>query len=174
MKVIDFSRPRGQQLLSDEDAGLETGSIRDSVAPTALSNRSVAIFLLDVRTNKTPWSKHWRRKYQLDYDADFLGAEQWDWLEQGLRKSTAAVNVIVSGLQVHADRYYNGNAVEDWSRFPLAQHRLYQALLRASDTTQGGKPVVIVSGDVHMAELLRKDCRRIKGGHTRTLLEVCF
>jgi hypothetical protein len=185
VKVFDFSRPRGQQLLSDQEAGLEMGYNDQSYAtpPLPLSNRSVAIFLLDVRTNKTPWSKHWKQKYKLDYAGDFLGEEQWQWLEHGLKTSTAAVNVVVSGLQVHADRYYNGNAVEDWSRFPMAQHRLYQAILNSSPTTtandgslrtrHSGKRVVIVSGDVHMAEYLRKDCRRANGkDDKRMLLEV--
>ncbi|GKY96835.1 hypothetical protein MPSEU_000642700 [Mayamaea pseudoterrestris] len=176
VKVLDFDRPRGNQLLSDEEAGIETGydlNYNDKTSSSSLSNRSVAIFLLDVRSNKTPWNKHWKRKYQLDYEADFLGEEQWEWLEQGLQKSTAAVNIIVSGLQVHADRYYNGNAVEDWSRFPTAQHRLYQALLQSSTDTKATRtPVMIVSGDVHMAELLRKDCRRANGGKKQTLLEV--
>ena len=45
--------------------------------------------------------------------------------------------------------------VEDWSRFPAAQHRLYQAILAS-----GVAAPILVSGDVHMAELLRRDCRR--------------
>jgi hypothetical protein len=186
VKVMDFARPSGQQLLSDEQAGLELLDYAQNASsftpPFPFSNRSVAIFLLDVRSNKTPWNKHWKQKYRVNYTADFLGADQWDWLEQGLQRSTAAMNIIVSGLQVHADRYYNGNSVEDWSRFPMAQHRLYQAILQSSSSTEGaastdyqGKPVVLVSGDVHMAELLRRDCRRTKdddNNNTRMLLEV--
>ena len=45
--------------------------------------------------------------------------------------------------------------VEDWSRFPAAQHRLYQTIL-----SSGVAAPILVSGDVHMAELLRRDCRR--------------
>jgi len=107
----------------------------------------------------------------------FLGEEQWIWLETALKRSTAAVNIVVSGLQVHADRYFDGNAVEDWSRFPQAQHRLYQALMQSNL-----QATLIVSGDVHMSEILRKDCRqrRAPGQQqsistpplTRMLLEV--
>ena len=45
--------------------------------------------------------------------------------------------------------------VEDWSRFTAAQHRLYQTIL-----SSGVAAPILVSGDVHMAELLRRDCRR--------------
>lgn len=50
---------------------------------------------------------------------------------------------------------FDGNLVEDWSRFPKAQHRLYQTML-----SSGVRAPILVSGDVHMAELLRRDCRR--------------
>jgi hypothetical protein len=65
---------------------------------------------------------------------------------------------------------FDGNLVEDWSRFPKAQHRLYQAIL-----SSGVQAPVLVSGDVHMSELLRRDCRPSNAGETaasRMLLEV--
>lgn len=92
---------------------------------------------------------------------DFLGIEQWEWLEYVLNKSTASINIIVQGLQVHADRYFDGNAVEDWSQFPLAQHHLYQLLSNKQTQSLSSSAVVLVSGDVHMAELLRRDCRKV-------------
>jgi alkaline phosphatase D len=173
VKVMDFLRPPGQELLSDDEAAIEPSVVRRSEEPK-LSDRSVAIFLLDCRSNKSPWKKGFPQKYLPDYEADFLGTEQWDWLEATLSRSTASVNVIVQGLQVHADRYFDGNLVEDWSRFPMAQHRLYQTVLKS-----GASAPVLVSGDVHMAELLRKDCRRRTPGDSssassspRMLLEV--
>jgi hypothetical protein len=103
VKVFDFTRrsPR-TTLLSDEEAGLEP---EFEQRHARLSNRSVAVFLLDVRSNKTPWPSGWK-KYLLDYEADFLGEEQWRWFEEALKRSTATVNLIVQGLQVHADRYF--------------------------------------------------------------------
>jgi alkaline phosphatase D len=172
VKVFDFSRPEGQELLSDQEASIEPAiNIDASGDNTALSDRSVAIFLIDCRSHKTPWKKGFPGKYFPEYDADFLGDEQWKWLEAALDRSTAQVNVVVQGLQVHADRYFDGNLVEDWSRFPNSQHRLYQTILQS-----GVSAPVLVSGDVHMAELLRKDCRQLPIGEgdpaTRTLLEV--
>jgi len=180
-------------LLSDEEGGIEDvpesdgggdggggGASQQRRIPYQLSNRSVAVFLLDIRTHKSPWRSTFPSKYRLNYEGDFLGTEQWRWLERSLRRSKATVNVIVQGLQVHADRFWDGNKVEDWSRFPSAQHRLYQALLKSNVSAP-----ILISGDVHMAELLRKDCRQPKhfydntvnggdGGNptTRMLLEV--
>jgi len=174
VKVLDFERTVDNKVLSDEEAGLEPETIPRT---SPLSKRSVAVFLLDVRSNKTPWYKESPMKYQVNPTGDFLGEEQWIWLETALKRSTAAVNIVVSGLQVHADRYFDGNAVEDWSRFPQAQHRLYQALMQSNVQAP-----IIVSGDVHMSEILRKDCRqrRAPGQQqsistpplTRMLLEV--
>jgi hypothetical protein len=173
VKVFDFRRPRGQELLSDQEAALEPDTRQNEKSSRVLSDRSVAIFLIDCRSNKTPWAKDFPSKYFLDYQADFLGEEQWAWFESTLSRSTASVNVIVQGLQVHADTMFDGNIVEDWSRFPMAQHRLYQTVLKS-----GAAAPVFVSGDVHMAQLLRRDCRRVKSGTssqsetTRTLLEL--
>jgi hypothetical protein len=179
VKVFDFSRPAGEELLTDTEAGLDPDLVTSPVddnddtpvtSTDTLSDRSVAVFLLDVRSNKTPWKKGWM-KYSLDYEADFLGESQWQWFEEAIGRSTASVNIIVQGLQVHADRYFDGNQVEDWSRFPMAQHRMYQAALK-----EGVQAPIFVSGDVHMAELLRKDCRKVHSDDTadttRSLLEV--
>jgi hypothetical protein len=159
VKVFDFSRPAGEELLTDTEAGLDPDLVKsrpvDDINDDSLPDRSVAVFVLDNRSHKTPWRKGWPNKYTLDYEADFFGETQWQWFEEAIARSTASVNIIVQGLQVHADRYFDGNEVEDWSRFPMAQHRMYQAALQA-----GVQAPIFVSGDVHMAELLRKDCKR--------------
>lgn len=169
VKVFDFTRQKDKRLLSDEEAGIEPSTLTTSSSTERipLSDRSVAIFLLDIRTNKTPWSStkkkngEWFSKFfdrfQPNFEGDFLGQEQWEWLETSLKRSTATVNILVNGLQVHADRFWDGNMVEDWARFPLAQHRLYNTILKSNVSSP-----ILVSGDVHMSELLRKDCKRQK------------
>ena len=164
VKVMDFSRPEGKELMRDDEAGLDpdvpledydessTGDISREQQST-LSNKSVAIFLLDVRSNRTPYTKKGLIE-KAEYDGDFLGETQWEWLEAAIGRSTASVNIIVQGLQVHADR---AGPVETWSRFPTAQHRLYQLLLQ-----KHVKAPIIVSGDVHHAQMLRKDCQFIE------------
>jgi len=150
VKVFDFHRPAGKELLSDAEAGLEPPFPQQQ-----LSDRSVAVFLLDCRSHKTPWNAGFPDALRLNYEADFLGDEQWHWFETALRRSTATVNVVVQGLQVSADRFWNADKCEAWSRFPMAQHRLYQTILQS-----GAAAPLLVTGDVHMAELLRRDCRQ--------------
>ena len=179
VKVMDFSRPQGQELIGDAEAGLDpdvaetddkpTTSNNESQYPTTLSNKSVAIFLLDVRSNRTPYTKTGLLEKE-EYDGDFLGEAQWAWLEAALGRSTASVNIIVQGLQLHADR---AGPVETWSRFPTSQHRLYQQLLQKHVNAP-----MVVSGDVHHAQMLRRDCRFIENARAspieqpRMLLEV--
>jgi hypothetical protein len=138
-----------QVRLTDEQAGIDPSV--PMVPP--LSDKSVAIFLIDVRSHKTPWN---HSEEATDYEGDFLGEKQWEWLEASLGRSTAAVNIVVTGLQVHVDRFFTGAVAEEWSRFPMAQHRLYQAMLQP--TVQSP---LIVTGDVHMGEFYRRDCRQL-------------
>jgi alkaline phosphatase D len=81
-------------------------------------------------------------------DADTLGAEQWAWLEQELRSTTAAVTVIASGYQILPEEHHN----EKWANFPRARARLFELLKKV-----GTPGVVLVSGDRHFAELSRVD-----------------
>lgn len=158
VKVMDFRRPPGKQLLSDEEASLDPDVVPTNNSTTTLSDRSVAIFVLDCRSHKTPWPSLSDQIYHGvpdDTEGDFLGEEQWIWLVETLRRSTAAVNIVVNGLQVHADHFIVGEAVEEWSRFPRAQHRLYQALLQPNVRSP-----LLISGDVHMGQILRRDCFR--------------
>ncbi len=161
VKVIDFDRPVGEQVLTEEETGMDPDVVSDEESKVvSYSNHSVAVFVLDVRSYKTAWTKQ-----SLDTNGDFLGEVQWKWLEEALSRSKAAVNIVVQGLQVHADRHPDGNMAEAWSRFPRAQQRLYDLLLHQN------VPSILVSGDVHMAELLRKDCRN-KNGNVKSLTEV--
>ena len=129
---------------------------------------SVAVFVLDVRTNKTPWPKGKNNNLKQDSNSsnntssmkvpalDFLGAQQWEWFQSALANSHARVNIIVSGLQVHTDRFPpDGNVVEEWSKFSESRDMLYDMILNS-----GVKSPLLISGDVHMSQFLRKDCLR--------------
>lgn len=165
VKLIDFERPFGRQVLTEEEAGIDPDVV-DKTRQIPYSKKSVAVFVLDVRSFKTPWWQGWD-KFKVNPDGDFLGERQWQWLEEALENSKAAVHVIVQGLQVHADRYPDGNVAENWSKFPRAQDRLYNLLLRHE------APAMLVSGDVHMAELMRKDCKSSSSeGGIQSLVEV--
>uniref|UniRef100_K3WK28 PhoD-like phosphatase metallophosphatase domain-containing protein n=1 Tax=Globisporangium ultimum (strain ATCC 200006 / CBS 805.95 / DAOM BR144) TaxID=431595 RepID=K3WK28_GLOUD len=104
--------------------------------------RTVKFILLDVRYNKDP--------YDID-DGDFLGAAQWAWLERELATSLAAFNVLVSGVQIlPTDRFYGG---EHWHRFERQRMRLLGMILKSN-----AKGVILLSGDVHFAEINQVQC----------------
>lgn len=160
-----------EEALIDPDVIAKQTTHNDSINATQhilqsnySTTHSVAIFVLDVRSNKTPWpkGKHHRHQSSTGDDdnnvpvLDFLGEEQWKWFQSALSNSKAAVNLIVSGLQVHPERFPNdGNIVEEWSKFPESQAKLYNLILNS-----GVKSPILVSGDVHMSQILRKDCIR--------------
>jgi hypothetical protein len=154
VKLFDFSRPKGKYEVSEQEAGIDPDvQIEEGVVPS-YSEKSVAIFVLDVRSNKTPW-KQGLSAFSPDSEGDYLGEEQWQWFESAIKRSKASVNVVVNGLQVLGSRFPNGNIAEDWSKYPRAQQRLFDTLLQ--DEVQAP---ILISGDVHMAQLMRKDCVR--------------
>ena len=58
----------------------------------------VAVFVIDCRSKKDPWPQGFDWDRTAGKELDFLGEEQWAWLESMLSQSDAAVNVIVNGL----------------------------------------------------------------------------
>ena len=118
------------------------------------SDKTVAVFVLDVRTNKDPWTDDHR-----DRPGDFLGERQWTWFEQALQRSNAAVNVIVNGLQVQSEIFLSDypNVAESWNSFPYSKQRLINAIMNNHHPKRNNMPILI-SGDVHMTQLSRDDC----------------
>jgi hypothetical protein len=172
VQLLDFARPPGQTTVPDEEAQLDPDLLllanqhshhhhttTTSSSSSSSSNKTVAVFVLDVRTHKTPWQTG-PDAFRPDYAGDFLGERQWTWFETAIRRSRAQVNVVVTGLQVHADRFPDGNVAEAWSKYPLAQQRLFDALLQ-----EGVQAPILISGDVHMTQLMRKDCMRSSKNH---------
>lgn len=71
-----------------------------------------------------------------------LGDEQWSWLENELKESTASVHIVVSSIQVLT----TNPVVESWGHYPKEQANLLRLLNNVSG-------LVILSGDVHHAEI---------------------
>jgi len=174
VKLFDFAREHGDQEVPDDVARIDPDIMTEdsdyfgSISEAGYSNRSVAVFVLDVRSNKSPWKKG-REAFLPDYEGDFLGEQQWQWFETAIRRSQAAVNVVVSGLQFHADLYPDANVAESWAKLPRAQQRLFDALLQ-----EGVQAPLLISGDVHMTQLMRKDCEKVDGSsyRRRSLVEM--
>eukprot|EP01130_Rhizamoeba_saxonica_P018017 TRINITY_DN8908_c0_g2_i1.p1 TRINITY_DN8908_c0_g2~~TRINITY_DN8908_c0_g2_i1.p1 ORF type:complete len:396 (-),score=60.06 TRINITY_DN8908_c0_g2_i1:64-1251(-) len=100
---------------------------------------SVKIILLDVRFFKT--------------DEDLLGDQQWQWLEEELKTSSAKYNIIGSGIQfLPSDK----PLTEKWGSYPGNLERLYSMIKKYE--VPG---VILISGDVHHAEILQSDCKDI-------------
>jgi len=169
VKLFDFSRPQGQTEVDEREAAIDPDAESSGIPKSyQYSNRTVAVFVLDVRSNKTPW-KQGAAAYIPDLDGDFLGERQWQWFETAIRNSKASVNIVVNGLQVHSTLFPDANIAEAWGKFPRSQKRLFDAMLQ-----EGVESPVLISGDVHMTQLMRKDCVRQgkMGGPSRPLLEL--
>jgi hypothetical protein len=175
VKLFDFDRPSGSGSyeVSEWLAAIDPDAADSPGVGYAWnnSNKTVAVFVLDVRSHKTPW-KTGAAAYRPDPEGDFLGERQWQWFESAIRNSPASVNVVVNGLQVHANRFPDGNVAEAWGKYPRAQQRLFDALLQ-----DGVQAPVLISGDVHMTQLMRKDCQRTGGSNpndskVRPLIEM--
>ena len=87
VQVYNFSTTETIHLLSDEDAGLDPDVMsqedyeyrqKEQNNNNTDSNKLVAIFVLDVRSNKTPWSKMFSERFSKYPDGDFLGEKQWN------------------------------------------------------------------------------------------------
>jgi alkaline phosphatase D len=81
-----------------------------------------------------------------DTTQTMLGAAQWKWLENELKKP-AELRVIVSSLQVVAE----GHGWEAWRLLPHERERLYGLIAKTK-----AKGVVFLSGDRHTAAIYRQ------------------
>lgn len=111
-----------------------------------LDNRT---FRSDLRIYRGELSHQDKYFYPLDYfpqeieDSTLLGAEQWKWLEDELKKP-ADLRLIGSGSQFGIT--FNG--YEAWANFPNEQKRFLELIKK---TRASG--VLFLSGDVHYAEI---------------------
>lgn len=99
--------------------------------------KRVQIIALDTRYFKSPMKK------SADPRATILGEQQWQWLEEELRKP-AEVRIIMSSIQVIT----RDNSWENWMNFPLERARLFDLLKKTQ-----AEGVIFVSGDRHFGEL---------------------
>lgn len=118
---------------------------------TLKSNKKrIKIILLDTRYFQDSLERDTktRNKYLPNKTGDILGEKQWQWLEKELTDSKTDLYVIGSGIQfTDKDHYY-----EKWENFPSAKARMLKLLKKANP-----KPLLIISGDRHMAEISKMD-----------------
>ena len=102
--------------------------------------KTVRIILLDVRFHKT--------SYVLNFNQDMLGEEQWKWLEKILTESKETFTFIASGTQILP---FNRFVTEAW--YQKSRKRLFNLIAK---TKRNG--VILLSGDVHFAQILKTFC----------------
>ena len=116
---------------------------------------TVRLILLDTRYFRDPLTPSTvpGERYTPDPSADVLGEEQWAWLENELRSSTADAHLIVSSIQVIPSEH----GWEKWANMPAARERL----LALIQSTRPNLPILL-SGDRHLGEISRID----RGGYS--------
>ena len=97
----------------------------------------VDVVLLDTRYNRN--------------EHELLGKAQWAWLNDHFAQSTAEVTVVVSSVQVLAEG--RTSLHEGWWAYPQERQRLVETMV-----SHGIKAPLLVSGDVHFAELSAHTC----------------
>lgn len=111
------------------------------------------VLLLDTRSNKDkPGTEN----------GDFLGEQQWRWLQYELSEQELLdVDLVLlgSGVQILPD---DKLVEESWNEFPQQRERLLSQLSQLSLT----KNVLMLSGDIHSAEINQMTCL-FEGGMER-------
>jgi alkaline phosphatase D len=121
------------------------------------ADKVIQVILLDVRTFRNNLLLYTKgdslpRKeyfYTPDYkphtsaDSTLLGTEQWQWLQEELKKP-ADLRLICSGSQFGIE--YNG--YEAWANFPHEQKKMLELI---KNTKANG--ILFLTGDVHYAEI---------------------
>jgi len=103
------------------------------------AEKRIKIILLDVRYNRDP---------RLSFGTDMLGENQWNWLEEEMKGNKAQFTLIASGSQILPDdRIFP----EHW--FDKSRQRLI-GLIRKYKVSG----VILLSGDVHYAEIMKHPC----------------
>jgi len=113
-------------------------------------DKLIKIILLDVRYNR---DKEGVVSQTLDIDItsdfnDMLGDKQWKWLENELKDDTPIYTLIVSGTQFFPD---DRSVLDNW--YTDSMNKFFNTI---AESQRSG--IVLVSGDVHYAEILTHPC----------------
>ncbi|MHA7128536.1 alkaline phosphatase D family protein [Algoriphagus namhaensis] len=114
----------------------------------------VKVILLDARYFRDTLMRV-DRVYQPNEDGTILGEEQWSWLEKELSDDRAAVTLIGSGIQMLPTQH----PYEKWANFPKERERLLDLLAKTKV-----KNPVLLSGDRHIAEIMKLEDERFPNG----------
>jgi alkaline phosphatase D len=110
--------------------------------------KKAKIILLDTRYFRDPLQRSTsaNSRYIPTDKGDMLGEEQWTWLENELKNSDAAINIIGSSVQFIPTQH----GYEKWMNLSSSRERMLDLLKKYST-----KKTFFISGDRHIAELSR-------------------
>jgi alkaline phosphatase D len=111
----------------------------------------VEVFLLDTR-----WFANTERSPVNPDRMTLLGRAQWEWLTEGLKRSTAPIKVLPSGM-IWNEAFYPGKN-DCWIAYPYERHALFKFL---GDQKITG--VVLVGGDIHLSRMFVHPTRALIG-----------
>lgn len=120
-----------------------------------LDDHKINFYLLDTRyfRDTLEMDTTGNNRYLINQNGDILGQQQWQWLEEGLKNSSADLNVIASSIQLIAEEH----PFEKWANFPKARKRMFNLIEEAN-----AKNTVVISGDRHIAELSKLELNNDK------------
>lgn len=110
---------------------------------TKFRRGGVEVFLLDTRffaaTEPSPFDKT---------KASLLGKTQWEWLQRGLKESTAPFKVLACGMIWN--KAVRPGKQDHWGTYPHERDALFEFIGRENITG-----IVLIGGDIHRTRVLR-------------------
>ena len=118
---------------------------------------SVKVIVLDTRFFRSDLTdaEDSTKRYQPNTygEGTILGDQQWHWLENELKTSSADFNIVVSSIQFLSDKH----GFETWGNFPHEVDKLKALIVESK-----AKGVIILSGDRHISEFSKVDLEGLK------------
>ncbi len=98
-----------------------------------------------------------------DGEDDILGAEQWQWFENTIANELhGELLLIISCVQIMNDLPLNSR--EGWYKYPYSQQKLFRLL----DEYNTCDRLLLISGDVHLSELMHGQCNSKSKNNSET------
>lgn len=135
-----FTRYRPQREYGDGTGGIYTSFRRGPVE----------VFVLDTR-----WYSMTEPSFASSHKPTLLGAKQWDWLQKGLRASTAPFKLLACGM-IWDDK--ENTESDDWGTY---KHELTAIQKFIGENKIPG--VILVGGDIHASRVLRYKTEKVVG-----------
>ncbi|WP_009965426.1 phosphatase [Verrucomicrobium spinosum] len=135
-----YCRYRPQWTFGEKDQGIYT----------SFRHGPVEVFLLDTR-----WFSETEKSYADPQKSSLLGAAQWEWLQRGLKASTAPFKILACGV-IWDDK--QSSEKDDWGTYMHERVALEEFIAR--NKIPG---VMLVGGDIHASRVLHYKSKKTVG-----------